>query len=244
MHRSSDTTLDILGLIPARAGSKGIPGKNLSLLAGQPLLVHTLQAAKSSQLLTRVILSTDSAEMAELGRKHGVEVPFLRPSGLAQDDTPTFPVIEHALEWLRTEESYQPDVIVLLQPTAPLRTSKHIDEAIELLLQSDADTVISVTAVPKHFHPAWQLVNGAEGGLRLYDGEPLPKIVARRQELSTTYTRNGALYVVWLETIRRFGGLYGDKCLPYVMPSEDSVNADSWLDLCLAELLIKERAGK
>jgi len=155
-----------------------------------------------------------------------------------------FCVIEHALDWLQTNQGYQPDVLVLLQPTAPLRTAKHIDASIELLHDSGADTVISVTPVPSHYHPAWQLDHHPDGGLHLYTGISLRQVVSRRQELSVTFTRNGAIYAVRRHIIRQCHSLYGDRCTPYVMRPEESVNVDSLLDLKLAEILLQERMSK
>jgi CMP-N-acetylneuraminic acid synthetase len=236
--------MNILGLIPARAGSKGIPNKNIRELVGKPLIAYTFRAASGSQNLTRVVLTTDSERIAALGREYGIEVPFVRPGSLAQDNTPMFCVIEHALDWLQTNQDYQPDVIVLLQPTAPLRTAKHIDASVELLHHSGADTVISVTPVPSHHHPAWQLVHHPDEGLCLYTGSSLRQVVTRRQDLSITFTRNGAVYAVRQHIIRQRHSLYGDCCIPYVMPPEESVNVDSLLDLKLAEILLQEQMMK
>ncbi len=148
--------LEILGLIPARGGSKGIPGKNLRLLGGRSLVARAVESGIKSLRLARLILSTDSEAIAEEGRRAGAEVPFLRPADLAKDDTPSSAVVVHALEWLERNEGRLPDILVLLQPTAPLRQARHIDEALELLVTSGARSVVSVTPVPGHYHPSWQ----------------------------------------------------------------------------------------
>ena len=123
---------NIIGIIPARGGSKGIPCKNIKKLAGKPLLSYTAEAAHRSKLLTRIVLSTEDEEIKQLGLDLGLDVPFMRPAKLAEDDTPGVSVIRHAVDTLEREENYYPDVIVVLQPTSPLRTSEHIDEALNI----------------------------------------------------------------------------------------------------------------
>lgn len=233
-------SLSCLGIIPARGGSKGIPGKNVRLLAGRPLIVYTFDAAKGSQRLTRTILTTDSPEIADIARLVGVEVPLLRPTELAKDDTPTLAVIRHALDWLASTEAYFPDVVVILQPTAPLRRAKHIDEAVEMLLLSEADSVVSVTPVPGHYNPHWQF-RIEDDVLRVFTGESLTQIIPRRQDLPTTYTRNGALYVFWHRTLEETGSIYGQRCSPYIMPPEVSINIDTLDDWILAEARLQPK---
>ena len=144
----------VLGLIPARGGSKGVPRKNIKLLCGKPLLEYTAQAALASRLLSRVILSTEDEEIAEAGRRCGLEVPFLRPQELAADDTPMLPVIEHAVRWVE-ERGERFDAICLLQPTNPLRRAEEIDGCIELLIGTGADSVVTVLPVPAEYNPHW-----------------------------------------------------------------------------------------
>ena len=231
--------LKILGLIPARSGSRGIPGKNLRLLGGKSLVARAVESGLESRLVTRVILSTDSEAIAGEGKRAGAEVPFLRPAELAQDDTPTAAVVVHALDWLKENERSLPDILVLLQPTAPLRTGRHIDEALRLLLDSGARSVVSVTEVPGHHHPAWQFFI-REGALVPFLEQPVPP---RRQELSKTYTRNGAIYAAWTETWRSGKISYGPGCAPYLMEPEDSVNVDGPEDLALAEFLLARKGS-
>ncbi len=236
--QSAEARGPALALIPARAGSKGIPGKNVRPLAGRPLLAYAVEAALGAQTIQRVVLSTDSEEIAALGRELGAETPFLRPAELAGDETPTLPVVQHALEWLDSREAYRPEIVVLLQPTAPLRTARHIDEAVELLLESVADSVVSVAHVPGHLHPAWQLII-RDGELRRHDGEPLAALATRRQALSATYYRNGAIYACRREALLSSGTLYGERCVPYLMPSEISINLDSEAEWRLAEAWLR-----
>lgn len=228
--------LEILGLIPARGGSKGIPGKNLRLLGGKSLVARAVESGIESRLLSRVILSTDSEAIAEEGRRAGAEVPFLRPADLAKDETPTAPVVVHALKWIEENEGTRPDILVLLQPTAPLRQARHIDEALDLLVSAEARSVVSVTPVPGHYNPSWQF--------SIRDGALFPfmetgKVPPRRQDLPQTYTRNGAIYAAWTETWLTGTMAYGPGCVPYVMDPADSVNIDSPEDLALAEFLLK-----
>src|SRR5690606_26912718 len=169
----------VLGLIPARGGSKGIPRKNIRLLCGKPLLQYTVEAALGAVRLTRIILSTDDEEIAEVGRACGVEIPFLRPAELARDDTPTLPVVKHAVQWLETRGEYF-DAICLLQPTNPLRRSEDIDNCIDLLERSHADAVVSVAPVPVKYNPHWVYFQGEDGLLHLSTGEAAP--IPRRQD--------------------------------------------------------------
>lgn len=230
-----EKALEILGLVPARGGSKGIPGKNLRQVGGKSLVARAVESGLGSRLVGRVLLSTDSEAIAEEGLNAGAEVPFLRPGELAKDDTPSFAVVAHALEWLEKKEGRLPDLLVLLQPTAPLRRRRHVDEALDLLISSGARSVVSVTRVPGHHHPAWQF--------SIRDGALFPflegtKVPARRQDLEATYTRNGAVYAAgaaaWLEGAFAFG----PGCVPYVMEPEDSVNVDGPEDLALAEFFL------
>ena len=153
----------VLGIITARGGSKGVPGKNLKLLAGKPLLAYTIEAARASLVLDRVILSTEDEAIAAAARELGCEVPFIRPAELSRDDTPHLPVIQHASAWMQNQGNYQSDVVMVLQPTSPLRTATDITNAIALLESSGADSVLSVTEVPAHNHPSRTLRLDDEG---------------------------------------------------------------------------------
>ena len=231
----------ILGIITARGGSKGIPGKNIKELAGKPLIAYTIEAAKKSGVFDRVILSTDDEKIAEVARAHGCEVPFMRPAELAQDSTPHIPVIQHALAYLKENEDYVPNYVMILQPTAPLRTAAHIREAVALIEKSNADSVVSVTEVPGHHHPRWQFSIDDANRLAIFTGEPFSDIVRRRQDLSKTYTRNGAIYLFKQEFLydSKEPNFYGNHVVAYVMKSEESVNIDTMEDWKEAERIIK-----
>lgn len=186
-------------MIPARGGSKSIPCKNIISLADRPLLAYTCEAALSSRTLTRIVLSTDDSEIAAVGREWGVEVPFLRPAELAQDDTPALPVIQHALCWLQKHRDYQPEFIVLLQPTSPLRRACHIDGAVNLLLETDADSVVSVVEVPHQYNPI-SVMRIEKGMLVPFLADEGTRILLR-QEKSRLYARNGPAVLATRRTV-------------------------------------------
>ena len=219
----------MVALIPARGGSKGIPRKNLAVVAGRPLLAWTLDAARGSGRVTRTVVSTDDAEIAAAARELGAEV-LARPPELAADEIPMAGVIAHALEELAGA-----DVLVLLQPTSPLRRARHVDEAVDLLVSSGADSVVSVVEVPHRYRP---------GSLMALDGERLVRLaddrVATRQEKPAVYARNGPAILV-LRPDRVGPDLYGGDCRAYVMEPRDSIDVDEPFDLELAELLLRAR---
>ncbi len=228
----------VLGLIPARGGSKSIPHKNRAPLAGRPLLAYTCEAASGSRRLTRVIVSTDDEEIAHVGRGFGAEVPFLRPHELARDGTPSLPVAQHAVRWLTEHEGWEPDVLVLLQPTSPLRQARHIDEALVLMEQTAADTVVSVIAVPHRFSP-YALMQLQDGCLHDFWQEPLPFDRFLRQNLPVLYARNGpAILASRVAVMFECQSFYGQRVIPYVMGEAESVDIDTPDDLWRAEWLL------
>lgn len=224
--------LRVLGLVPARGGSKGIPGKNLEPLAGRPLLAYTADAALAARRLDRVVLSTDDEEIAAVGRGLGLEVPFLRPAELARDDTPTLPVVLHALETL-DPGGERFDAVCLLQPTSPLRAADEIDRAIERLAASDADSVVTVAPIPAEHHPEWAFRLQADGRLERYlgDGEPPP----RRQELAAAFHRTGSVYVTRRSTLVEHESLYGRRSLGLLVEGAAPLNLDTPADWERAE---------
>lgn len=234
--------MNVLGLIPARGGSKGIPGKNIVPLAGQPLLAWTAEAAMGSRSLTRVMLSTDDPAIARVGRECGVEVPFLRPPELARDDTPSIEVAIHAVRWLEEHEQWKAEVLVLLQPTSPLRRVEHIDAAVAELERTGADTVVSVVEVPHHFSP--YKVMRIEGG-RLVDfwTEPVPFDRHQRQNLPRLMARNGpAVLVTRVPVLTSRRSFYGAYVAPYLMDEASSFDIDRPEDLALVSGLLKSRS--
>jgi len=227
----------VLGLVPARGGSKGVPGKNVRPLAGHTLLEYTARAARESGVLDRVILSTDSPEIADAGRRAGLEVPFMRPAALAGDDTPMLPVIQHALaETARS--GWSPDVIVLLQPTSPLRRPEHIRDAVNVLRDTSADSVVTVVEVPRHLSPDY-VMRMDEGRLKPF--LPEGARIARRQDARPAYSRDGTVYAFRRTTVERFGGIYGDDCRPLLIDANESLSIDSPADWDEAERLLARR---
>ncbi|MHB9143936.1 MAG: acylneuraminate cytidylyltransferase family protein [Symbiobacteriia bacterium] len=225
------TAVEILGIVPARAGSKGVPGKNIRPIAGRPLISYSIEAGVKSHLITRMIVSTDSEEIGAVSAQFGAEVPFLRPAALATDDAPTYDVIRHALEHLQAD-GYKPDLVVILQPTSPLRLTQHIDEALDHLEESNADSLTSV-CMAEH-SPYWMRTISESGHLQPFVDR---SNYSRRQALPPVYRLNGAIYVTSPRVIEK-GALLGERVLPYVMDPEHSVDIDSELDLAFAELLI------
>ena len=228
----------VLGLVPARGGSKGLSRKNVRCLGEQPLLAYTARSALEARRLTRVVLSTDDAEIAAVGHRVGLEVPFLRPPGLALDDTPMVPVVRHALEALESNgERY--DAVCLLQPTVPFREATEIDRCVELLQESTADTVITVAAVPVIYNPHWVFLADAEGFLRLSTGEAEP--IGRRQDLPPAYHRDGSVYVTRREVVMGQATLFGARVLGHSVQRTAHVNIDGPADWAVAESIAAGR---
>jgi N-acylneuraminate cytidylyltransferase/CMP-N,N'-diacetyllegionaminic acid synthase len=217
-------------LIPARGGSKGIPRKNIKLIAGKPLIVWTIEAALRSSLLDAVVVSTDDPEIAEVARQAGAQVPFMRPSELAQDQTSGLDPVLHALDQLP-----QYDSVLLLQPTSPLRNTDDIDACLCLAMRQNAHSVVSVSEADTH--PYWTYRLTKDQALsRFVDAEP----IARRQDRPQAFELNGALYFADANWLRSSGSLVGTETLAYVMAKERSVDLDTPLDWKLAELLLKD----
>ena len=227
----------VLGIVPARGGSKGVPDKNLRPLAGRTLLDYAGAAARESGAVDRIVLSTDSEAIAAAGRAAGLEVPFLRPESLAQDDTPMLPVIVHALDALK-QSGWVPDYVALLQPTSPLRQARHVQEALRRLRESGADSVVTVVELPRHLSPDY-VMKIEDGLLRpfLPDGAR----VTRRQDARPAYAREGTVYAFRRDTIDRFGTIYGERCVPLLIDAEDSLSIDSPEDWATAERILEAR---
>ena len=229
--------LDVLAVVPARGGSKGIPNKNLAMLCGRPLLAYTADAVRHSRRIRRAVVSTENDAIAEEARRLGLDVPFMRPEALAADDTPMLPVLQHALAEVR-RQGFEPDAIVLLQPTSPLRRAEHVDAAIELLERTGADSVVSVIEVPHQFNPVSML--SLEGDrLRPFLERDVP--ATRRQDKPRAFARNGPAVLVSRAHTIDSGSLYGSDCRPLVMRPEESLDIDSPWDLTVAEYALSRR---
>jgi CMP-N,N'-diacetyllegionaminic acid synthase len=230
----------VLGVVTARAGSKGLPGKNTKLLAGKPLVAHTIDAARASGVFDRLIITTDDERAAAIARERGCEVPFMRPAELSRDDTPHLPVMVHAAAWLREHERYEPEWTMILMPTSPLRQPRHIVEAVERAVRSAADSVVSVDEVPAHYHPLRTLTVDGGGWARLLVGDrPVRERPVRRQGMPAAWVFNGAIYL--FKTALLFGAepsLYGDRVAAYSMAAPFGHNIDDAADWAAAERLL------
>jgi CMP-N-acetylneuraminic acid synthetase len=225
---------EVIGLVPARGGSKGIPGKNLALLAGRSLLTYPPEAAHGARTLGRIILSTDNANIAAEGERLGLEIPFMRPAALAADDTPMISVVKDALDRLDNPPG-STSALVLLQPTSPLRRAHHIDDAVELFRTSRAASVVSVVRVPHRYTPSSLLVD--EGGrLRPYLNDRSNE--SRRQDKPVLFARNGPAVLVLSPDLIRSGRLYDATTVGFEMTSAESVDIDEPEDLRVAECLL------
>jgi len=232
--------LTILALIPARSGSKGVPGKNAKLLGGIPLICYTIQSALAAQGLEGALVSTDDSLIQQIALEAGAEVPFLRPAYLAQDDTPTLPVIQHALQWLEAQGRHY-DAVCLLQPTNPFRSVGFIDSAINQFLQSGADTLISVLPVPLEFNPHWVFEPDANGLLKIATGETT--IIPQRQALPKAFYRDGSIYLTKTEVLLSKNSLLGDSIAYIEADLTFHVNIDTHEDWEAAEKIVKQRSS-
>ncbi len=228
--------MNILGLIPARGGSKGVPEKNIRLLQGKPLLWYTAMAALNSPSLSRVVLSTDDNNIAKIGKQIGLEVPFLRPAELAKDDTPTLPVIQHAVRILeKNAEKF--DAICLLQPTSPLRDESIIEGCLKQFINTENDTVITISPVPEKYNPHFVYFKDNEGLLEYSMGENTKAI--RRQDVPPAYLREGSVYVMRRNILMDDNTIYGKRVIGYPVAAEKSINIDTMEDWQEAEVILR-----
>jgi CMP-N,N'-diacetyllegionaminic acid synthase len=214
----------VLGIVPARAGSKGITGKNLRLLAGRPLLAYTAQAAIESRLLSKVVLSSEDTEILRVGRLLGLETPFVRPPELAADDTPMIEVVLDCVRWFQSRGEVF-DAVCLLQPTSPLRSADSIDRCISALTERDADGVVSIRPVPHEYNPHWVYFEKSDGSLALSTGEADP--VPSRQQLPRAYHRDGSVFVAKSRTVLERKSLYGARTVGVLSPESEACDLDT-----------------
>lgn len=227
----------VLALIPARGGSKGLPNKNIARVGGKPLIAWTILAAQQVKSVDRIVVTTDSPEIARIARDYQAEIPFLRPPELALDDTPGMAPILHAIQWLETNQNYCPDYVMCLQPTSPLRSSQDIEAAIQLALDKNADSVVSVSHVKQH--PQWMKGVDAEG--RMVDYIPAADLITRRQDLSPVYALNGAIYLTRRNILLEKKTWYTLETYAYIMLPEHSIDIDTPWDLYLINLLFQNQ---
>lgn len=238
---TKEESIKFLGIITARGGSKGIPKKNLRNLVDKPLIEYTFDAVKGSKLLSRCIVSTEDDEIIKFSKSKNMEVPFKRPEKLALDDSKSIDVLIHAVNYLEKNENYVPEYVVLLQPTSPLRTGEDINNAINLIKNNrNSDSLVSAIEIPHNFNPY---------SVMKYDGQYLKHYIEdvrlyRREEKPIFYARNGpAIYISTYDLLMTKRKIIGDKCIPYFMPIERSIDIDTLFDWKIAEFLIKNRVN-
>ena len=233
--RSHISVDKIIGIITARGGSKAIPGKNIKTIAGRPLIAWTIEAAKKAKGLDRVVVSTDNADIAQVAREWGAEVPFMRPPELAQDDTSHVSVLNHFMDWLAANGGL-PEYLFLLQPTAPLRLSSDIDGAIAFAIERNADAVVGVVESERHPYLIKKIL--PDGTMEDYVSSDLKYL--RRQDFPRAYAYNGAAYVTRCTSLRRTQTFFPPGTYAYVMPQERSLDVDTPLDFIVVEQLLKQ----
>ena len=238
LNASSVLNKTILGIIVARGGSKGLPGKHLMDLGGKPLIAYSIDSALSSKKLDKTILSTDDEEIRQTAINLGVEAPFLRPPEFAKDKSTVFPAIRHAVKWLQKNENYRPEYILLLQAASGVfRTPEDIDNCIDLILEKNADSVVTYTK-PKQ-HPFWmkQLVD--DGRLAEYIPGSENPVNLQRQWLPEVYYPTGSVYVAKTSMIEKQDSFYSKNSYPYFIEQERAIDIDSLNDLLLARAIIE-----
>ncbi len=225
----------ILCIIPARGGSKQLPGKNIKILAGKTLIAWTIDAAKNSNMVDRIIVSTDDLEIANIAKRYHAEVPFLRPKHISGDEASSADVVLHAVEWLSKNNNYYPEIILLLQPTSPLRITEDINNSIKLLFETNAESVIGVTEARPHPY----LCKTINSKNRLEDFFNIPIKGICRQQFPEMVAINGAIYLISTKTIKRTKSFYTKNTVPYYMPVERSIDIDTAWDFEIAQFIIE-----
>ncbi len=225
--------MKVLAVVPARSGSKGIPFKNIQKLAGKSLLEYTIETAKQSKKVNKILVSTDSLQIAKLAKLAGAEAPFLRPKNISNSSSSTIDAIKHTLKFFA--DSYTPDIILILQPTSPFRTSEMIDKSINLLQKSKADSVVSVSKTKNHPYKSYW-----------YDKKYLKsfkpnheKKYYRRQQLPDLFYENGTIYAFWTKTLKKYNSIYGQKIKPLIAKeNEFHIDIDNKFDLFISEMVL------
>ncbi len=231
--------MKILGLIPARGGSKSIPKKNIKILNGKPLLQYTVEAARKSKHLSKVILSSNDEAVIKVAKELNLEVPFVRPEHLAEDKSPTLGVIQHAITFYK-EQNITFDAVCLLQVTSPFKTGKFIDDAIDKFVESKCDALVSVQKVPDEYNPHWTFKENQSGNLELFTGEK--QIISRRQDLPEIYHRDGLIYITKTSVLMEQNSLYGFKLGYIKSPLEYTINIDTMKDWKQAEAFLNSNS--
>ena len=226
----------VLAIIPARGGSKGILGKNIVEVGGKPLIAWTIEAALQSSVFDRVMVSTDDSEIAETAKKYGAEIPWFRPSELAQDDSAVIDCLIYEVDRFKVEQDYVPDLIMLLQATSPLRTSEDIINAVQMHSEKSASSVVSVCEAPGHPYLTKKI--DADGRLSDFIPIPIPEKNKNRQNFPPVYLLNGAIYLFERDVLLNKHTLYGDPAFAYIMSAHQSHDIDTHWDLSFIDILI------
>ena len=236
------SNIKILAIIPARGGSKSVPKKNIRNLNGKPLIAYTIEAAKRiEEKFHKIIVSADDEEIAEVAKHYGADVPFIRPSNLAEDKTPTYPVLQHAVNFVEKDDGINIDLIMLLQPTAPFRTTEDMLNCLNLSQTSNTDSVISVVQVFS-YHPILmkKIENNRLTHFSIEEKEGTP----RQLYEPPAYMRNGAIYITKRNNLIEQNSIWGNSITPYVMPQERSYNIDDEIDFITSEMMMKKSTKK
>jgi len=234
--------MKILGVIPARGGSKGVPGKNIRPILGKPLIAYTIESGLQSAMITDLVVTTDSPAIQEIALRYGAKCPFLRPAELATDTALAVPTIQHAVREMEEREGLKYDFIIMLQPTSPLKTGRDIDQALEKLIKEGADGIISVVDVDNNHPMKMKKFLGADGRSgQLVDYKKPPYENCPRQHLPPVYIVNGAMYATKRDVFMQNNTFQGKYCIGFEMSSFNSINIDTELDFILAEHSLKER---
>jgi len=229
--------MKILGIIPARGGSKGVPRKNIKLLHGKPLIAYTSEIALQSKLLDKVIISTNDQEILSVAKELGIETPFKRPEELSLDNSKSIDVVLHALNFYK-EKGIHYDIICLLQPTNPFRSLNFLNESIEKFINSNCDTLFSALEIPHQYNPHWTFKKNDKGYLEISTGEK--EIISRRQDLPKSYYRDGSIYITKTEIILNRKSFYGDKISYIDASNEININIDTLEDWKKAECVARK----
>jgi len=223
----------VVAIITARGGSRGIPYKNVADLGGRPLVVWSIEAARRSKCVTRLVVSTDDKAIADAARQHGAEVPFLRPAELGWDSSSHVEAVVHALEWMRENEQRTYEYVLVLQPTSPFRSAEDIDHACAIVARQPARAVVGVSAAANHPYLTKKIRD--DGSLE--DFMPIPEGYLARQSLPEAYAVNGAIYVVRTDVLLDERTFFPEPTFAYAMPPERSLDIDTEWDLHLARLI-------
>ena len=227
----------VLGIIPARSGSKSIPKKNIRSLAGKPLIAYTIETVQNCKMLNRTVVSTDDVEIADVAEKYGADIPFLRPKSLSLDDTPMVPVLQHAVSFIEKNEEVHVDVVVLLDPTSPFRRIEDIEACIQKIERENADSVVTVCEVE---HNPYFVMMELDDDNKLVPLIQNDEIITRRQDAPDVYRLNASVYAIKRDILMNNNTIITNNTMAVIMPQELSAHIDHEIDFEFAEYLMKK----